>query len=551
MLTQLHIKNFALIENLTMEFSSELNVLTGETGAGKSILIDAIRFVLGERMDGLRGSEAEKACSVEAAFEFEGEFLKKYTVLEPYLAEEGLLVLRREHLQGKSRAWINNRLVTVSGLKEVGTCLIDIHGQYDHQLLLDTQSHLGLIDRFAKTEEIRKAYGMLYEEYAALMRAQRELIQLEENKERELDLLKYQINEIERAEIEEMNEDEMGLERIRLANAERLSEAAAHALDALDDRDSSAAGALGEASKEIAGLAKLDGSLDTLRADCEAVQYSLQEIVSVLREYRENLTFDPARLQEIEKKLDLLEHLKRKYGGSYEKVLEFYREAQSKYERLTDTDVARKDITKKINALAPELEEVAAKLSQKRKKAGELLKRTIEDELKDLHILHAQFEVQIEKADYDESGADRLEFLARMNPGQPLLPLKKIISGGEASRVMLAMKKALMEVDPVPTLIFDEIDTNIGGRLGQVTGQKLKSIAGQRQVLLITHLPQIASFADRHIKVTKSVQKGKTVVRYEVLEGDGRVRELAQMMSGHQETEISKRHAEEMLNRAT
>jgi DNA repair protein RecN (Recombination protein N) len=550
MLTQLHIKNFALIENLTIEFSPELNVLTGETGAGKSILIDAIRFVLGERMDGLRGVESEKACFVEAAFEVADEFLKKCPLLEPYLAGEGLLVLRREHLQGKSRVWINNRLVTVSNLKEIGICLIDIHGQYDHQLLLDSQSHLNLTDRFAKTEEIKKAYGMLFEEYAALLREQKELVQLEENKERELDLLKYQINEIERAEIEEMNEEEMEQERIRLANAERLSGMATRALDVLDDRDSSAAGLLADALKEISALAKLDGSLDKVRSDGENVQYSLQEIVSALREYRENLTFDPVRLQEIEKKLDLLEHLKRKYGGSYGKVLEFFREAKTKYERLTDTDVARTDIEKKIKSVAPKLEEVAAKLSLKRKKAGELLKRTIESELKDLQILHAQFEVRIEKTDFCEDGSDRLEFLARMNPGQPLLPLKKIISGGEASRVMLAMKKALMEVDPIPTLIFDEIDTNIGGRLGQVTGQKLKSLAGQRQVLLVTHLPQIASFADRHMKVTKTVQKGKTIVCYEVLEGDDRVRELAQMMSGHQETEISKRHAEEMLNQA-
>ncbi|MFA6599747.1 MAG: DNA repair protein RecN [Candidatus Omnitrophota bacterium] len=551
MLTQLHIKNFALIENLSLEFSGKLNVLTGETGAGKSILIDAIRFVLGERMDGLRGADQAAACFVEAAFEAGEDFLKAHPVFEPYLEEEGLLVLRREHAQGKSRAWINNRLVALAQLKEAGSCLIDIHGQYDHQLLLDGKSHMALTDRLAGNADLLRAYGLLYEQYRALAGETEEIARLEEHKERELDLLKYQIQEIERAEISDMDEDALDHERIRLANAEKLSEAATRALSVLDEQDVSASGLVAEALRDIGALARLDGSMEKFKGEGEALRYSLLEIISALRDYRENLTFDPARLAEIEKKLDLLEHLKRKYGGSFANVLEFYREAKAKYDRLIDTAVTRRDIEMKMKSLVPQLDALASKLSQKRRKAAELLKRTIESELKDLHILHACFESGIEKTDYAAEGTDRVEFMIRMNPGQPLLPLKKIISGGEASRVMLAMKKALMEVDPIPTLIFDEIDTNIGGRLGQVTGQKLKSIAGERQVLLITHLPQIASFADRHIKVTKAIRKGKTAVSYEILEGDERVRELAQMMSGLRETEISRRHAAEMLNQAS
>ncbi|MFH0985955.1 MAG: DNA repair protein RecN, partial [Candidatus Omnitrophota bacterium] len=545
MLTQLHIKNFALIEDLKLEFSGQLNVLTGETGAGKSILIDAIRFVLGERMEGLRVESNDKPCQVEAAFELCEDLLKKQSVFEPYLAEEGLLVLRREFSNGKTRAWINHRLAPLSVLKEVGAYLVDIHGQYDHQRLLDSASHLDLLDRLAKIDPLREGYRVLYEQYSRLTKEQEDLTALEEHKEREMDVLKYQVDEIEHAEIQDLDEEALELERMRLANAEKLAEIVSHALAVLDENDTTADSFLSEAVRDLKGLVKFDSSVEKVKTDCENVQYSLQEAVRALRDYRDKLTFDPDRLRELEKKADLLAHLKRKYGGTHAKVLEFYQSAKAKYDKLIDVDMAKSDLQKDIRDLEPKLREAALKFSEKRKKAGAFLKRTIESELKDLQIAHAEFEVRIEETDFSAEGMDRVEFLARMNPGQPMLAIAKIISGGEASRVMLAMKKALMQVDSVPVLIFDEIDTNIGGRLGHVTGQKLKSISGERQVLLVTHLPQIASFADRHIKVTKSVQKGRTLVQYQLLEGEDKVRELAQMMSGQKESEISRRHAEE------
>ncbi len=362
--------------------------------------------------------------------------------------------------------------------------------------------------------------------------------------------MKYQVEEIERAEIKDLNEEELELEKIRLANAEKLAEIVAHALAVLDENDMNADSCLSEAVRDLRGLVKFDSSVEKMKTDCENIQYSLQETVSLLRDYKEKLTFDPERLRELEAKADLLEHLKRKYGGTHAKVLEFYQEAKAKYDKLIDMDMSKSDLQKEIKALEPKLKEAAQKFSEKRKKAGTLLEKSVESELKDLQITHAEFEVRIERKDYSPEGMDQVEFMARMNPGQPMIAIAKVISGGEASRVMLAMKKALMQVDPVPVLIFDEIDTNIGGRLGHVTGQKLKSISGERQVLLVTHLPQIASFADRHIKVTKSVQKGRTLVQYQLLEGEAKVKELAQMMSGQQETEISRRHAEEMLDRA-
>ncbi len=548
MLSQLHIENFALIENLTIEFSKNLNVLTGETGAGKSILIDALSFVLGERSDLLRAIPGERAVLVEAVFELGEAFLKQSAQLETYLAEESLLILKREFREGKTRAWINGRLVTVALLKEVSAALIDIHGQYDHQLLLDQASHLSLLDRFAESETLKESYGVIFQEYSALLREKQELLENEKTKERELDLLKYQLGELERAELASLDEDALLNEKARLANVEKLSDLGSRILSLLEEQDGSASSLIGEASRHLTTLVRFDGSLETSRAEYVDLELKLEEFLRTMREYQESLTFDPERLAEVEKKLDLLELLKRKYGGSYSAVLEFYQEAKDKFEKLSNSEVTQKDLERKVKGLEPKLKVLSDELTQKRKKAAALLKRTVESELKDLNLSKACFEIQISAVPYEESGADKVEFLVSMNPGFPPEPLAKIISGGEASRVMLAMKRALMEIDPVPTLIFDEIDTNIGGRLGSVAGKKLKAISRERQVLLITHLPQIASFADRHFKVSKTVQKGKTSVSYLQLEGEARVRELAQMMSGQNESDISLKHAEEMLS---
>jgi DNA repair protein RecN (Recombination protein N) len=549
MLERLHIQNFALIKDIALDFSPQLNVLTGETGAGKSILIDAIRFVLGDRLES--GKLNEGTCSVEAVFAPNNEILALPQVAAFLAGEDSVLILRKETtVEGRSRAWINNRSVTNSTLKEIGNCLLDIHGQYDHQLLLDAASHLNLIDRFAKNEELKKHYHTLYSRYDELVERREELAQLEEGREREIDLLKYQIDEIERAELIENEDEELRAEQIRMANSEKLYEIVEKALTFLDGEDSSVSSLLISAFREVNQLARLDSSLDNLRGEYENAQLNVEEVIRSLREYKENLSFEPERLGEVEKRLDLIDLMKRKYGGSVAKVLEYLNEAKAKYDQIANKGLYEKEIDQNIKKLLPELTDLADQLTEKRKKAASSLKRVIELELKDLQIPNARFECEIEKTDFGPQGKDQLEFMVTLNLGQPVLPLRKIISAGEVSRVMLAMKKALMKIDPVATLIFDEIDSNIGGRLGEVTGQKLKEIAAERQVLLITHLPQIASFADRHFKVTKNVKQGKTITEYQILEGEERIKELAQMMSGKKETDISKKHAEEMLKLA-
>ncbi|OGW79463.1 MAG: DNA repair protein RecN [Omnitrophica bacterium RIFCSPLOWO2_12_FULL_44_17] len=555
MLVELHIENFILIDRINIEFSPRMNVLTGETGAGKSILIDAIRFVLGERMDGVRARLKDKSAFVEAVFEIEDETFLRSHLMEPYLEKnDTLLILRREqNAEGKSRAWVNQRMVNISALKEIGTSLIDIHGQYDHQLLLDPASHVEMIDRFAGEglESLKEAYGASYDEYQALVFQKAELVSLEAGREREMDLLKYQIDEIERVELESGEEEGLKEEHNRLANSEKLHEYTARLLAVLDEDETAASSTLQNAHRELMGLIKLDPSLETLKSDYETVQVGLNEIVRTIRDYQEGLSFDQGRLEEIEKRLDLIEHLKRKYGGSVSEIQHFFSQAKEKYDKLANTAFYAKEIDQKVSQIFPKMKQIASRLTDKRKKSGSALKKVIESELKDLEIAHVRFECQVHEADFGLSGKDRVEFMISLNLGQPLLPLHKIISAGEVSRVMLAMKKALMNIDPIETLIFDEIDANIGGRLGSVTGKKLKEISDERQVLLITHLPQIASFADKHFKVSKRVHDGQTVTEYSVIDGEDKVKELAQMMSGKEETEISKKHARDMLNRVS
>ncbi len=551
MLTQLQVQNFALAEKALLDFSPRLNVFTGETGAGKSILIDAIRFVLGERVD-VRPS-AGKPCSVEAVFEIRDKALRGHEALAPFWSEDDeVLILRKEtNDEGRSRIWINGKTANNSSLKQIGSLLLDIHGQYDHQLLLDAGSHLDLVDRFAKSEKTLEEYAAVYAEYKALTDRRESLAKLLEGRDRELDLLKYQIDEIERAAPEDGEEDELKTEQARFSNAEKLFETCARILQVLEGEERSVSDLLAQADRDLHSLARLDNSQEETIKEFENVQLGFEEISRRLRDYQETLSFEPDRYQEIEKRLDLLDLLKRKYGGSVSAVLEFLAVSKKRYDELMNRDLYEREIDQNLKKVLPKLEALASQMTQSRKKAGQLLKKTIETELGDLQIPYARFECKVEAAEFGPFGRDAVEFLISLNAGEALLPLRKIISAGEVSRVMLALKKALIKVDPVSTLIFDEIDSNIGGRLGEVTGQKLKEIARERQVLLITHLPQIASFADRHIKVLKKVRDGKTVTDYRVIEGDERVRELAQMMSGKKETDISKKHAEEMLTKAS
>lgn len=558
MLLQLSLRNFALIDLLRIEFDAGLNVLTGETGAGKSILIDALRLALGERMEMSQVRDKTQPCLIEAIFAIEELSLRKLSALEVFLKpEDECLILKREITpEGRSKNYINQQFVNLSQLKEIGALLIDIHGQYDHQSIFDPASHLTLLDRLVggsvkNFSEIFSQYQTLYRDYAELLRQKEEIHAQEEGREREIDLLKYQVREIEDVapkpgEIELLKE-----ERIRMAHSEKLYEITQRILENLDEDDQAVSVRLGNAVKDWSEWLKIDASTQPLQQEAQDIQVRLEELVRGVRDYRETLSFDPARLKEIDVRLDDLEKIERKYGGSLDLAIQYLDQAKKRLDLLENAELYQQDIAKEIKKISPQLKELADEISMQRKKAALELTRVIERELKDLGIVHAKFDCSIQGIEFGQNGQDRVEFFISPNAGEALKPLAKIVSGGEASRIMLAIKRVLAKVDTVPTLIFDEIDANIGGRLGSQVGQKLKDIAAERQVLLITHLPQIASFATRHFKVSKRVEKGKTLVEYKCLSETERVKELSQMMSGERESSVSKAHAEEMLKLAS
>ncbi len=555
MLLQLSISNFALIDELRLEFDRGLNVLTGETGAGKSILIDALRIVLGERMDTVNLHNREEPCTIEAVFILSEAHVKNLPALTTFLKKEDeCLILRREITpEGRSKNYINQQFVNLSQLKETGKWLVDIHGQYDHQEIFDPQSHLELVDSMTNRREENSPhtlYSELYKRYAALLSKKHEIFEACQGKEREIDLLNFQIQEIEKVDPKPGEEQTLKEERIRLVHAEKLHLLTSRILNLLDEDDHSVSNRLTHLYRDLIEWSRIESTAAAFKSETDQIQLSTEELIRSIRVYQEKLEFDAERLQEIDARLDKLEWLGRKYGHDLEALQKFLQESKARFDQLTHSDLYQKDLDNELEALLPELQKKAQGLSKVRKSAAEELIQAVLKDLKDLGIRHAQFECQITKTDFGPQGQEKIEFLLSPNAGEPLKPLVLIASGGEASRIMLAIKHALAKVDFIPTLIFDEIDANVGGRLGACVGEKLRKIGDERQVILITHLPQIASFANRHLKVSKHIERGRTKVSYDILSKEERVQELAQMMSGEKETEISKAHAKEMLKTA-
>lgn len=565
MLLELQIQNYALIDTLTLEFGAGLNALTGETGAGKSILIEALRLALGERMDASQVRHSDKACIIQAVFTLEPEVRAKDARFSDFAPQsEDYLVFKREiSAEGRSKNYINGQFINLTVMRELGGLLIHIHSQHDHQQILESAQHIVMLDRLARSGTTRKlfvkaeeVYQGFYSRYRELADSRERLSRDQAQKERELDLLRFQVGEIGRIKPEKDEWISLSEEKVRLAHAERLSELMGSLLTGLEEDELSASARIASAFRALGDWQRIDPSAAEAVEKLTLAQEYLTELIRLVQDYRENLSFDDSRLSEIETRLDQLERLLKKYGDiskphSLEPVIEFQRNAQDRLEYLESSETLSADMTREIDTLLPSLKKATSELTRLRKEAGDWLSKTLVKELSELGIKQAGFSCAIQAVDFGLTGSDRVEFMLSANPGQPLSPLGAVASGGEAARIMLALKKTLAHADDIPALIFDEIDANIGGRLGAIIGEKIAAISRHRQVLLITHLPQIASFADRHIKVIKKAAgREATTVDYRVLEGEERVRELAQMMSGEQETKISKSHAEEMLRTA-
>lgn len=570
MLTELRIQNFAIIQSLELTLQPGLTTFTGETGAGKSIILDAITTLLGGRAEPTFIRAGAERASIEALFliplsnrQAVLDLLKREDLLED---EETILISREIRQNGRSAARVNGHSVAASLLRELGSFLVDIHGQSEHLSLLNTRQHLNLLDRFANLQENLTAYRQVYRELRRTQKELENLRQSEQDAARRTDLLEYQAREIEEARLQIGEEETLRQERNRLANAENLSSLAQEALSLLDEGlpdTPSLTDLLGQVITALEGLARIDPEQNRLAEQALTVNDTLAEIVRDLRNYLDTIEFNPRRLEQVEERLDLIHRLKRKYGGSIEAALAFARSARQELDTIAHATERIAELEEKEKALRQQLGELAARLSQIRQTAAAQLAKAVEAELADLSMAGARFRVDLRtQADpqglslngggdllaFDESGVDQVEFLIAPNPGEGLKPLVKIASGGETSRLMLALKRALTQADSIPTLIFDEIDQGIGGRVGAVVGEKLWLLARQHQVLCVTHLPQLAAFGDQHFSVRKQVEGGRTSTRVELLEGEARLIELAQMLGAV--TQVNLNAARETLQTA-
>lgn len=563
MLTELHIQNFAIIDKLDLRFGPGLIILTGETGAGKSIILDAVVMLIGGKADTTFVRTDSDAAFVEGVFQLKGpekEAVHEVLKREELLDDPDYLTLMREvRKEGRSVARVNGRTVNVGLLKELGALLVDIHGQAEHLSLLDPKAHLGLLDRYAEVAKPLTEYRQTYHALLNLRRELGELRKAQSDADRRTEMLTYQVEEIEAARLKPGEDEELRKERDRLANAESLAQNAQEALAVLDEgspETPAATDLIGQAAQALAALAKIDAGQAELANQAELMLDTMSEVIHNLRDYLEEIEFNPKRLDDVEERLDLIHSLTRKYGGSIPAVIAYGEDSQKQLETITSAADRIVELEMQEAKLLEKLSKQGTTLSEKRRSAAAEMGKGIETELDDLRMASAQFGVDfrtkpepngIPLADgtriaFDQNGFDRVEFLVAPNPGEGLKPLAKIASGGETSRLMLGLKNVMARADEVTSLIFDEIDQGIGGRVGMVVGQKLWNLSRTHQVFCVTHLPQLAVFGDQHYQVQKLVDKGRTLTRVEPLDGESRLLELSQMLGEVGESTIRSAH---------
>lgn len=551
MLIELHIQNFAIIQSLTLSLKSGLSVFTGETGAGKSIILDALEAVLGGRADTTSIRTGADLALIEASFALSGgvkDRVNAFLEAEGLLEDPDYLSLAREiRKEGRNTARINGRSVSASLQRELGALLVDIHGQSEHLSLLKVRHHLELLDRFAATQELLADYRLDYQKLRTVQGELESLRQSEIDAERRKDVLDYQIREIEAAHLQDNEEESLRQERTRLSNAENLSMLAQQSLLLLDENTSESASVtdlLGQVVNALSELTRIDQNTKHLSEQAEVSLSNLSDLALELRDYAESIEFNPQRLDQIEERIDLINRLKRKYGGSLESIIAFQAQALQDLEKIESAGEQIQKLTVIEQELMKVLSEKALLLSNQRKAASQIIANNIETQLDELKMTHARFVVDMKmhehpaglkisddlRVDFDASGIDQVEFLVETNPGEGLKPLVKIASGGEVSRFMLALKNVLALADTIPTLVFDEIDQGIGGRIGLMVGEKLWRLSNNHQVLCVTHLPQLAAYGDQHFNVTKLVHDHRTQTEIFELNGETRQKELASML---------------------
>ncbi len=544
MLLELLIKNLAIIDNLSITFKPGLNVLTGETGAGKSIIVDALSLALGERATSEILKQGSQEGSVQALFDTQDIKLPDDF---PACEDNSLIIRRVISTSGKSRAYINDNIVNLSTLQTLGSFLVDIHSQHEHQSLMNKEKQLEVLDSFGGLEGLRDEYKKLFIETNNL---KEEIRKIEENirfKEQRIDLLRYQINEITQARLKPDEEENLIQEFNILRNSHRLSEAVNLARDLLYEAEDSCLERVTKLLQRLKDLSAIDPQLMETVELLSQARPLLEEASQALRSLKEKYNIDPKRLDYLNERLDLIERLKKKYGASIGEIQSYLENAQEELKNLENSEEKLSFLKKELEGKKAALLRLAEELSERRKEVAHLIEEAMQKELKEVALEKAQFRVNLRRLDEPaKNGIDEIEFEFSANPGEPPKPITKIASGGELSRLMLCLKVILAEVDRIPVLIFDEVDAGIGGVTADKVGQRLKKLSRHRQVLCITHLPQIASRADHHIKVEKLQKKDSVTVKVRDLSSEERQEEIARMLSG-KITDASLKHAKELL----
>ena len=560
MLRELHIKNFSIIDDATVEFNRGFNVLTGETGAGKSIIINALSLALGERAASEYVRSGEKEALIEALFEIP----PRTTIPAKQMIEDmgintagGIILKRVISSQGKSRAYINNSLANVQTLSEISGSIIDIHGQYEHQSLLSPENQLDLLDLFGGLTKEREEVGNDFNSFSSLKHQIKTLEREDKERAQRLDILNYQIKEIESADLRPGEEEELREEEKVLGSAGHLAELANEAYDSLYSSDSACISGISSIIETMRKITDIDSrAKDALKSSEDALPL-LEETAYFLRDYKNSIDFNPERHGQIQERLELIKTLKRKYGDSVREVLDYKEKAALELEELQHSEEKLDSLKNKLDEHRRTFTEKAMHLSGKRAATAKKIESAVVRQLAELSMPETKLSIHIYQQEGDDTingyqasstGVDSVDFLISPNIGEDLKPLSKIVSGGELSRIMLALKGIMARGDRIPILVFDEIDAGIGGKTAETVGQKLKALSKNHQVICITHLPQIASFADTHMKIEKKVVKKRTLVTINSLDKKEKTSEIARMLSG-EVSEISVSHARELLKK--
>ena len=555
MLQELRIKNFAIIDELELSFLRGFNVITGETGAGKSIILSAVHLLLGDKATDELIRSSEEEASVEALFDVSGhkkvmEKIKEKHSKAQNEGEEVFVIRRVLSRSGRGKVFVNANLATLGMLSEIGEELLSIYGQHEHQTLQRVETHMDILDEFGELAEVRDDVRSHFEKLTSLSQEIGRIRNEKDRRIKERDLMAFQSKEIEASKIQAGEEEAWREERRILVHAEKLMGFANLSEEAIYGEEDSALGRIQTILRKGQEMGSIDPSLSPLLKNLESIRIQLEEAALALRDYSRKVEINPARLEEVENRLEEIDRLKKKYGPTAEDILLFKKRIDEALQSFTSDEERLSQLEVELEPLRKETVALAERLSKERKRTGVELKKSIEKELGSLGMKKTTFEVRIDAVSLSSKGIDRVEFLISPNIGEEVKPLAKIASGGELSRIMLAMKRILARVGGRQVLIFDEVDSGIGGAIAEVVGRKLRDLSQQHQVICVTHLPQIACFADSHHSVRKEVKGGRTVTLVDHLEKESVVDEIARMLGGVKITDKTRAHAREMIEQA-